>query len=131
MAGWWFCSVMTSYISVRIRRCCQRYLPLGTKRGVCRRISFRAACLSECAQTRPSDRRNHLAPLRNLQLLLRRHSAIGTRAATADRWCSTPSRCAASMRLSADASGLIKCHWEVDGPVHEWLSETPVLDWHD
>ena len=31
-------------------------------------------------------------------------------------------------RLSADASGFIKCHWEVDGPVHERLSETPVLD---
>ena len=34
----------------------------------------------------------------------------------------------ASTRLSADASGSIKCHWEVDGAVHEWLSETPVLD---
>ena len=34
----------------------------------------------------------------------------------------------ASTRLSADASSFIKCHWEVDGIVHEWLSETPVLD---
>ena len=34
----------------------------------------------------------------------------------------------ASTRLSADASGFIKCHWEVDGPVHEWLSEAPVPD---
>ena len=34
----------------------------------------------------------------------------------------------ASTRLSADASGFIKCHWEVDGTVHEWLSQTPVLD---
>ena len=34
----------------------------------------------------------------------------------------------ASTRLSADASGFIKCHWEVDGLVHEWLSERPVLD---
>ena len=45
------------------------------------------ACQS--AQTCPPDRRNHLAPFRNLHLLLRRHSAIGTRATTADRWCST------------------------------------------
>ena len=34
----------------------------------------------------------------------------------------------ASTRLSADASGFIKCHWEVHGPVQEWLSEMPVLD---
>ena len=34
----------------------------------------------------------------------------------------------ASTRLSADASGFIKCHWEVDGIVNEWLSEAPVLD---
>ena len=33
----------------------------------------------------------------------------------------------ASTRLSADASGF-KCQWEVDGIVHEWLSETTVLD---
>ena len=57
--------------------------------GACPKISFRAAYLSECLQRCPSDRRNHLAPFRNLQLLLRRHSAIGTRATTADRWCST------------------------------------------
>ena len=94
MAGWWLCSVMTSYISSRIHGCCQRNRPLRTKRGACRRISFRAACLSECAQTCPSDRRNHLAPVRNLQLRLRRHSAIGTRATSADRWCSTLGRCA-------------------------------------
>ena len=94
MAGWWLYSVMTSYLSVRIQGCCQRNRPLRTKRGACRWISFRAACLSECAQTCPSDRRNHLAPFRNLQLLLRRHSDIGTRATTADRWCSTLGRCA-------------------------------------
>ena len=34
----------------------------------------------------------------------------------------------AATRLSAGASGFIKCHWEVDGTVHEWLSETAVLD---
>ena len=34
----------------------------------------------------------------------------------------------ASARFSADASDFIKCHWEIDGLVHEWLSETPVLD---
>ena len=87
------CSVM-SYVSVRIHVCCQLNRPLRTKRGACRRISFRAACLSECAQTCPSDRRNHIAPVRNLQMRLRRHSAIGTRATSADRWCSTLGRCA-------------------------------------
>ena len=34
----------------------------------------------------------------------------------------------ASTRLAAGASGFIKCQCEVDGRVHEWLSETPVLD---
>ena len=34
----------------------------------------------------------------------------------------------ASTRLSADAPGFLKYHWEVDGPVHKWLSETPVLN---
>ena len=94
MARWWLCSVMTSYISVRLHGCCQRNRPHKTKRGACRRISFRAAFLSECAQTCPSDRKNHLAPFRNLQLLLRRHSASGTRATTAGRWCSTLGSCA-------------------------------------
>ena len=94
MARWRLCSVMTSSISVRIHVCCQRNRPLRTKRCACRRISFRAACLSECAQTCPSDRRNHIAPFRNLQLLLRRHSAFGTRATTVDRWYSTLGRCA-------------------------------------
>ena len=93
MAGWWLCSVVTSYMSVRIHACCQRNRPLRTKRSACRRISFRAACLSECAQTCPSDRENHIAPVRNLQLRLRR-SAIRTRATTADRWYSTVGRCA-------------------------------------
>ena len=34
----------------------------------------------------------------------------------------------ASTRFSADALGFMKCHWEVDGTMLEWLSETPVLD---
>ena len=90
MAGWWLCSVMTSYISVRMHGCCQRNRPLRTKHGACRRISFPAACLSECAQTCPSDRRNHLAAFRSLQLFLRRHSAVGSgpqlRTDGAGRW---------------------------------------------
>ena len=40
------------------------------------RISFRDAYLSECPQRCPSDRRNHLAPFRDLQLLLRRHTLL-------------------------------------------------------
>ena len=85
---------MTSYTSFRAHGCCQRNHPLRTKHGACPRISFRTAYLSECPQTCPSARRNHLAPFRNLQLLLRRHSASGTRATTADRWCSTLGKCA-------------------------------------
>ena len=79
------------------------------------RISFRAACLSECAQTCPSDRRSHLAAA---NLLLGRGQQLRT----------DGGQVRASTRLSADASGFIKCHCEVDGPVHVWLSETPVLD---
>ena len=125
MAGWWLCSVMTSYISVSdTRSVANGTAHSGPSAGACRRISLRAACSSECAQTCPSDRENHIARVRNLQLRLRRHSAIGTRATIADRWCSTLGRCALRRDILPTASGFIKCHWEVDGPVDECLSET-------
>ena len=85
---------MTSYTTFRAHGCCSRNHPLRTKHGACPRISFRTAYLSECPQTCLSFRLNHLAPFRNLQLLLRRHNASGTRATTADRWCSTLGKCA-------------------------------------
>ena len=102
--------------SVQVHDCCQRNRPHWTKHGACRRNSFRAASLSECAQTCPSDRKNHLAPFRDLQLLLlllwRRHSYWD-----ADRWCSTLGKCA--LRRAFRPTHLASS----SATVHEWLSE--------
>ena len=88
MAERWLCCVVTSHMSVRIHVCCQLNHPLRTKHGACRRIRFRAACLSECAQTCPSDRTNHVFEIFSCScaasLLLRRGQQLRT--AGARRW---------------------------------------------
>ena len=104
MAGWWLCSVMTSHVSVRVQTCRQRNRPGPSITIAEGSASAPRACQGARRRVRQIggtiSRR-----FENCQLLLRRHSVIGTRATN---------NCG---QMVFDA-----------GPVHEWLSETHVLD---
>ena len=126
MAGWWLCSVMTSYTSVRTHGCCLRNRPLRQNTALAQGSpSAPRTCQSAHRCVRPiggtiSRRFETFSCSCAGTVLLGRGQQLRTDGAR--RWAG------ASTRLSADASGFMKCHWEVDGTVHEWLSETTVLD---
>ena len=131
MAGWWLCSVMTSHVSVRVHT-------VGRQRnrpGPSITIAEGSASAPRACQ----GARRHVRQIggtisrrfENCQLLLRRHSVIGTRATNnCGQMVFDVGQVRASTRRSA------RCIWLHQVPVggrravQEWLSETHVLDSH-
>ena len=109
---------MTSYISVPTHGCCHRNRPLRTKRGACRRVRTDVSVRSEEPSRAVS--KSSVAPAPPLCYWDAGNNCGQMVLGAGQVRATTP--------LSAGASDFIKCHWGVDGPEHEWLSETPVLD---